>query len=230
MRIPALLAAFMIVTSCATKPLANTDVPISPQQSTSTVAATTQSTVAAPATTVGQPATTTPPLPPTVAPSKGTIDNFGDRLRAQAAAAMMQNDVGYRACAVDPIGCDRSYLTETAVPDAAARANAYLDKRITDKLRRRPNPNPDLDYTVVEKVEFDGDFDHVNITVCFVDGATLVYIGNQPSDLAIVDDSIGGSRVLAKFTLGGDDKWRIVDSTRLEAFDTGRPTCAPRNS
>ena len=226
MRIPALLAALVIVTSCSTKPAANASTSVTSEPSATLVP--TLSTLVATTTTVVQQVTVPAPVP--TAPSKGTIDNFGDRLRAQAAAAMMASDDGYRACATDPVGCDRSYLADTAVPEAAARANAFFDKRIADKIRRRPNPNPDLDYTVVEKVEFDGDFDHVNVTVCFVDGASKVYVGDKPDDLAIIDDSLGGSRVLAKFTLGDDRKWRIVDSTRIEAFDTGKPTCAPRSS
>jgi hypothetical protein len=157
-----------------------------------------------------------------------TIDNFGDRLRADAAAAMVRYDNGYRACAIDPIGCDRSYLTEVATPRAVALLNTFFDKRIADHIRRRPNPDPDLDYMVVENVEFAGDFDHAKLTICSVDGSARIHIGDTAADVAVINDDLGGSRGIAEFAVQTDGKWKYVDYTQTELFDGTKPTCAPR--
>ena len=162
--------------------------------------------------------------------SKGTIDNFGDRLRSQVAAAMVRYENGFRACAMDPVGCDRGFLDDVALPDPKARVVAGFDKRIVDKIRRRPNPNPDLDYMVVETVEFPTDFDHAEAKVCYVDGAAKVFIGDKPEDLIILNDQVGGSRGIASFLLGQDLKWRFVDYKWTETFEIGKPQCPARHA
>ncbi len=142
----------------------------------------------------------------------------------------MRHDAGFRLCAIDPIGCDRSYLDDTATAKSKVFTLASFDKRIREKTRRRPNPNPDLDYTVIEKVEFPTDFDHAEITVCYVDGASKIYIGDGPADVGVLNDDIGGSRGTVSLILADDGKWKLDDYREIEEFAIGKPKCPPRSA
>ena len=102
---------------------------------------------------------------------------------------------------------------------------ASFDKRIANKTRRRPNLNPNLDYSVVEAIEFPMSAQQAEVTVCQVDGSSRIYIGDKPEDFGILNDDLGGARSVEYVSLQADGRWKFDDGKQIEVFEIGKPKC-----
>ena len=90
-----------------------------------------------------------------------------------------------------------------------------IDSRIADRTFARPNPNPSLDYAVVENAAFDAATSTVAIIECEVNGM-LVFTIVDDVEVLVTDQVLGARRRYDYRVVGGS--WKLVASQELARF------------
>ena len=151
-----------------------------------------------------------------------------DRAEVDARARYEQFTRLHDGCWLVPTHCHRGALAQVVF--SPSRVLAEIDRRVERGEFGQNNPNPDLDYEVIETIKLDDLATVAVITSCRVDGA-LMFTEEPTSGSGVVVDDVGifGYRLRSEMRRDEADNWRLWTQDTIEAFDASvENRCPPR--